>query len=61
MESVPAASTSIIWLCWQMFYSLRNPKAQVRAFVEDSLRGRCAFLDVDEIFKAKQEIADHVR
>jgi len=45
----------------QMFYSLKNPKAQVRAFVEDSLRGRCAFLDVDEIFKAKQEIADHVR
>lgn len=45
----------------QMYYSLASPIAQVRAYVEDSLRGRVAHLDVDELFKAKQEVADLVR
>lgn len=45
----------------QMYYSLQDPVQQMQAFVEDSLRGRCATLDVDELFKAKQEIADYVR
>lgn len=45
----------------QMYYSLSSPTAQIRAYVEDSLRARVAHLDVDEIFIAKQEVADLVR
>jgi len=44
-----------------MFYSLRSPQKQKKAYVEDALRAKCATLTVDELFLAKNEMADGMR
>lgn len=44
-----------------MFYTLKRPGKQKKAYVEDALRSKCATLTVDEIFLAKTEMADAMR
>lgn len=45
----------------KMFYSLQSPDAQIRAFVEDTLRAQAARMMVNDLFTDKQQIADEVR
>lgn len=45
----------------EMYYTLQDPPAQMRAFVEDSLRSQCAAVSINAIFLDKQVIADEVR
>eukprot|EP00656_Telonema_subtile_P004874 TRINITY_DN12224_c0_g1_i2.p1 TRINITY_DN12224_c0_g1~~TRINITY_DN12224_c0_g1_i2.p1 ORF type:complete len:369 (-),score=84.98 TRINITY_DN12224_c0_g1_i2:263-1369(-) len=45
----------------EMYYTLQSPSAQKRAYVEDSLRAKCAMLTIEQLFADKQAIAEHIR
>jgi len=44
-----------------MYYKLRSPQKQKKAFVRDALRAYCAMLSIDDVFTSKNAMADTMR